>query len=101
MKLISLILIVISFPMALGQDMPELLPGEKIKANGEVINVKIGHLAPCVTDWNNDGKKDLVVGLFKEGKIRLYLNHGTDDKPVFKDFENIKAGGKDIRMKSG
>lgn len=35
-----------------------------------------------VVDWNNDGKKDLIVGN-KEGAVFLYLNIGTDAAPVF------------------
>ena len=33
--------------------------------------------APAVLDWNNDGRKDLLVG-DSDGYIWLYLNQGTD-----------------------
>lgn len=75
--------------------------GVRLKANGEIIDVNIGHLVPCVTDWNHDGKKDLVVGQFSGGKIRLYLNHGTDSTPEFKDFSYLHAGGQEIRLPAG
>jgi len=75
--------------------------GVKLKANGKDIDVDIGHLVPYVTDWNNDGKKDLIVGQFSGGKIRLYLNHGKDNAPVFKDFEYLKAGGEEISLPAG
>jgi len=78
-----------------------LKEGVRLKAGAEVIDVDIGYLAPCVTDWNNDGKKDLLVGQLSEGKIRLYLNRGTDSSPVFKDFKYMKAGGAEISLPAG
>jgi len=75
--------------------------GVRIEADGEVINDGRGHLVPCMSDWNNDGKKDLIVGQLSGGKIRLYLNHGTDSAPVFKDFSYLKAGGAEINLPSG
>jgi hypothetical protein len=75
--------------------------GVKLKADGQVIDVDIGHLVPCVTDWNADGKKDLIVGQFSGGKIRLYLNHGTDSAPVFKEFTYLRAGGAEISLPAG
>lgn len=75
--------------------------GFKIAAGGKPIDVEIGHLVPDVVDWNNDGKKDLIVGQFKEGSIRLYLNEGTDAKPVFGDFSLLAAGEKPIKLDAG
>jgi hypothetical protein len=75
--------------------------GVKLKASGQVIDVDIGHLVPCVTDWNADGKKDLIVGQFSGGKIRLYLNQGTDSEPVFKEFTYLRAGGAEISLPAG
>jgi hypothetical protein len=75
--------------------------GVRLEADGKAIDVDIGHLVPCVTDWNGDGKKDLIVGQFSGGRIRLYLNQGTDSKPVFKGFEYLEAGGAEIRLPAG
>ncbi|MBC8875401.1 MAG: hypothetical protein H8E44_38745 [Planctomycetes bacterium] len=75
--------------------------GVKLMAAGEPIDVEVGHLVPCVSDWNSDGKKDLLVGQFKSGAIRLYLNQGTDTEPVFQDFSMLNAGGKPIRLDAG
>jgi hypothetical protein len=80
---------------------PKLTQGVKLTAAGEPIDVEIGHLVPCVCDWNGDGKKDLLVGQFKTGAIRLYLNQGTDTEPVFGDFSFLQAGGKQIRLDAG
>ena len=75
--------------------------GVKLKAHGKVIDVELGHLVPCVTDWKGDGKKDLLEGQFKGGKIRVHLNHGTDSKPWFTDFSYLSAGGGFISLPYG
>ncbi len=85
----------------LGDGLPELSKGQKLQAGGEDIDIEVGHLVPCVVDWNNDGKKDLVVGQFSGGKIRLYLNEGTDSEPRFGDFTCLTAGGKEIALPAG
>ena len=75
--------------------------GVKIQAGGEPIDVRIGHLVPCAVDWNNDGKKDLVVGEFNRGAILLYLNTGTDTEPTFQDFSLLQAGDRPIKLDAG
>ncbi len=52
--------------------------------------------APTTADWDNDGRKDLIVGQYSSGKIRLYMNQGTDKAPVFGGFTYIKSHGADI-----
>jgi hypothetical protein len=56
---------------------------------------------PCVTGWNGDGRKDLLVGYQTAGRITLYLNVGTDSSPVFTSYANLQAGGADIVHPSG
>lgn len=92
---------VVGFLLLCSAAVGDLREGVRLEAGGEVIDVEIGHLVPCVTDWNGDGKKDLVVGQFSGGRIRLYLNRGTDSKPAFKDFEYLKAGGAEISLPAG
>ncbi len=41
------------------------------------------------------------MGQFKEGSIRLYLNEGTDAKPVFGEFSLLAAGDKPIKLDAG
>lgn len=55
-------------------------PGEK-----EDIDV-FYRATPTVVDWNNDGRKDLVVGSV-DGLIYLYLNEGTDTEPDFRSTQ--------------
>lgn len=74
---------------------PMLRPGEWITANG--LPLDVGDQAiPCVSDWNNDGRKDLIVGYRYDDKLALFLNQGTDANPAFGTFENLQAAGADI-----
>ena len=60
---------------------PVLNPEGYIQANG--VNIDVGaNATPVVVDWNNDSKKDLVVGN-EDYEVRVYLNIGTDAVPVF------------------
>jgi hypothetical protein len=79
----------------------EFQQGVKLEADGKPIDVEVGHLVPWVADWNADGKKDLIVGQFAGGKVRLYLNQGADTAPVFKDFTCLQAGGREISLPAG
>jgi hypothetical protein len=71
---------------------PLLLMGktEPLMAEG------MGWAAPAVYDWNEDGKKDLLIGEFGSGLenkeravgnfVRVYQNIGTDKDPRFSDY---------------
>jgi hypothetical protein len=53
--------------------------------------------SPELVDWNNDGLMDMVVGE-ADGRIALFINHGTQGNPVFTDYQYVKlSNGKDIR----
>jgi len=54
--------------------------------------------APCAYDWDGDGKKDLLVGLFVGGLIRFYPNAGTNYEPVFGGYELLTADGSIISL---
>lgn len=77
-----------------------LRPAEYVYANGTPLDPGT-HAIPCVSDWNNNGLKDLIVGYRTEDKVALYLNRATDLQPVFTSFENIQAAGEDIHHPSG
>ncbi len=68
---------------------------------GSKTNIDVGSRATStVVDWNNDGKKDLVVGAL-DGKIRVFLNEGTDTSPDFLGQIIAQAGGQDLVVPSG
>jgi hypothetical protein len=54
---------------------------------------------PHVLDWDGDGDFDMLVGewgdAYKDGhgRVRLYLNLGTDASPDLQFSKNISAGG--------
>ena len=50
---------------------------------------------PFVTDYNFDGKKDLLVGT-KEGNIMLLLNNGSDNAPSFSHYQYLRTESGDI-----
>ena len=63
---------------------------------GSKINIDVGDRAtPCVVDWNNDEKKDLVVGAL-DGKIHIFINEGTDTGPDFLTKTFAKESGSDL-----
>ena len=83
----------------------QLRPAQTPQANG--VPLGPGTFAiPCVSDWNRDGRKDLLVGYQIAGKIGLYLNSGMDAQPVFTNVSNLQYydptnGWKDISFPSG
>ena len=87
-------------PVEKKSPLPSLQAGTIIKVGDNPIS--IGHTAsPEVVDWNNDGKKDLLVGTFENGRIMLFLNQGTDEKPVFDGGEFLTAAADEINVGYG
>jgi hypothetical protein len=55
----------------------EFKPPVRLTADGVSVRVESpGYAAPCWADIDGDGKKDLLVGQFSGGKIRIYKNLG-------------------------
>ncbi len=82
----------------------EFLTPFRVKADGAYIEAAgehRGHTAPVYDDIDGDGVKELLVGQFGDGKIRLYKNHGTNANPEFKSFEWMQAGGSAMAVPCG
>lgn len=71
----------------------ELADPVLMEADGQPIDVEVGHAHPFVVDFDQDGVRDLAVGQFGDGRLRIYRNAGTDREPQFKDFTWFRAGG--------
>ncbi|MHC5011717.1 MAG: FG-GAP repeat domain-containing protein [Planctomycetota bacterium] len=90
----------------LAEVVPPQLPGglaapQKVLCAGEPIDVDIGHAAPCFVDFDGDGLRDLLVGQFGDGKLRIYKNVGDRSAPKFEDFTLFQAGPGDGKVPSG
>jgi hypothetical protein len=63
---------------------------------GFKTDIDVGDRAtPTVVDWNNDGKKDVVVG-DKVGKVRVFINEGSDVAPDFRTSQFLQNNGADL-----
>jgi hypothetical protein len=103
MKTLTLAIAVLFFSFgagALHAGIPPLDPGEYIYDGPNFLNVD-GHSAVTVVDWNNDNKKDLLVGQFTLGYIWLFLNVGTDLNPLFNGGSLIESNGTPITTSYG
>jgi len=59
-------------------------------------NIDVGARATStMLDWSNDGKRDLVVGAL-DGKIRLYLNEGSNASPDYRTVQFAQDDGADL-----
>ena len=77
---------------------PQLIRGETYPVWGGGM----GWAAPAFYDWDQDGKKDLLIGEFGSGMekdgmaignfIRIYKNEGTTESPKFTDIYRYARG---------
>jgi hypothetical protein len=81
---------------------PVFEPPVPIQANGVNINVGYGgNASPFMIDWDGDGKQDLLLGQFDQGRIRFYSNTGTNYNPTFGNFVYLQASGTYISLSYG
>ena len=84
---LTLVLAALSFSV----NAADFHPAERLEGGGEPIQLKSpGYAAPCWADINGDGKKDLLVGQFRGGKISVY--DGKDGIEKLGKVEWLKAG---------
>ncbi|MDI6751739.1 MAG: VCBS repeat-containing protein [bacterium] len=81
---------------------PSFNASQYVDGDPEPINIG-GYSKPQVIDWNNDGKKDIVVGE-EFGRVALFLNSGKDEDPLFTgEFFFLEKTGtttSEIKLKS-
>ena len=97
------LLVVSSWGLIVSQAPASLLnlgPEELVQANGSDLQVT-GCSVPSYVDWNEDGANDLVVGehiSYTAGKIRVYLNIGGPNEPLFADYFYVQSNGADLTL---
>jgi len=77
---------------------PVFAAGKKLKlANGDLLSVTHsgGHARHDICDWNNDGKRDLVIA-DGFGCVWWYENVGSDAAPSFAPGQHLEADGRPI-----
>jgi hypothetical protein len=88
------------------KELPKLGAPIQVEADGGPIAAVTGHAAPFVVDWDGDGVRDLVVGMFGNddgatgGSARIYRNVGTNRAPKFTTSAPLLADGKPALMES-
>jgi hypothetical protein len=64
-------------PALCGAAEPRFHPPVRLKAGGAPIRVEApGYAAPCLADLDGDGKLDLLVGQFNQGKVQVFKGLG-------------------------
>jgi len=81
-------------------DAPSYEPFVYMYSGGSPIDVGY-YGAPCIADWNGDGNKDMVIGIFSYGNIWFYANDNTNDSPVFNSYSALQADGVPIALPYG
>jgi hypothetical protein len=76
----------------------ELSPPVRVLAKGKPIDVDVGHAAPFVADLDGDGVKHLLVGQFRDGKLRIYRSAGGKIAPRFDGFTWLLDGAPEGRV---
>ena len=71
-----------------------------LQAAGAELKVD-GYSVPSLADWNDDGLADLIVGektAAGTGKVRVYLNSGTNAEPVYGSSVFARGGEGDVSV---
>ncbi len=87
--------------LALGSPAEPFETPFRVRAAEGFIDVLQDHAAPLYEDIDEDGVKELLVGQFCNGALRVYKNHGTNTAPIFKGYEYLRTGETYAAVPSG
>ena len=78
MKRLALGALLLGGPAALC-NAADFQPPVRLMAGDAAVRVEApGYAAPCLADLDADGKKELLVGQFRDGKIRVFKGMGGE-----------------------
>lgn len=95
MKRLWLSALLVGGGVASGGD-AEFAPPVRIMGGDAAVRVESpGWAYPCLADLDGDGKKELLVGQFNGGKIKVYQQVSGEK---FSTGKWLQAGGKDAEV---
>jgi hypothetical protein len=79
---------------------PELAAGQRLYSGDSLLVVQ-DDATPEVVDWNNDGRPDLLVGQYGNGRINLFLNLSSNTTPFLGTGSFVESSGSPIQTSYG
>ncbi len=73
----------------------------RLKAGDELVDTEVGHAAPYIYDIDGDGKRDLLVGQFGGGKLKIYRNIGSNENPNYEPATFFQTHGEVVSVPTG
>ena len=71
-------------------------PHFQLDGTETTINVS-GYATPFITDWNNDGKFDVICGS-SDGRVYIFINEGSSKTPKFGKSVPLYVNNKEIKL---
>lgn len=80
----------------------EFAPAVRIQAGDAPLDVSCFRgAAPFLGDFDGDGLNDLLLGHDNLGRLRIYRNQGSNERPRFDDYELFRVNGEIAELPSG
>ena len=84
----------------LGSNTEPVFSSSVVLKDNEGLEIAVDSYAtPCVVDWNEDNKKDILLGS-GDGTLSLCLNRGSDSEPLFATPCLIEVDGMELDVES-